>query len=223
MTKTHKIYMPFNWKRTKKLTFTFILINTALLFLILNSRGVFLDNVQIKTQLKGYFAKHELQSTINNSAWLPKLSFLVLQLDTKSSKRPTRIQWKNLSEDFSGFTFDNYWMHYETESKRVLIPYIILPGKSMSVSVNYEEVALSTLQLPQLLLEEGQQEHLQNYKIEMDTRYKKVHILPSLPNSPPSQNERPSRHIEISVTTGQPAPKLSWEYIQTLKTIEFMG
>ena len=179
--------------------------------------------MQIKTQLKGYFAKHQLQSTINSSAWLPKLSFLVLQLDTKSSRRPTRIQWKTLSEDFSGFTLDKYWMHYEAQSKKVLIPYIILPGKSMSVSVNYEEVALSTLQLPQLLLEEGQQEHLQNYKIEMDSRYKKIHILPNLNNYPYSQKEPLSKHIDISVTTGQPSPKLSWEYIQTLKTIEFMG
>ena len=223
MTKTHKIYIPFNWKRTKKLTFAFILINASLLFLILNSHGIFLTNVRIESELNGYFAKHQLESTINSSAWLPKLSFLVLQLDKKSNRIPNNIHWEASSEDFSGFTLDKYWTHYEAKSKQVLIPYLILPGRSMRLSVKYEEIAHSSLQLPQLTLEEGQQRHRQEYKILVDSRYQKVEFQPKAVKHTPYESDQDLRYVEISIITGQPSPKLSWEYKQTLRTIGFMG
>ena len=215
--------MPLDWKRTKKLTFAFILINTAFLFLTVNSRGVTLSNVHIESQLNGFFAKHELQSSIHSSAWLPKLSFLVLQLDTKLSRKPNGIQWKTSSSGFSGFTLGKHWMHYKIESKQVLIPYVILPGKSIKVSLNYEEIAYSSLELPKLFLEEGQQKHLQNYKIKMDNRYTKINISPGTHKNKPLHGKRFSKELEISVTTKEPSPKISWEYKEILKTIEFMG
>ena len=222
MTKTHKIYIPFNWKRTKKLTFTFILINAIALIFIVNSRGILLDDVKIRSQLKGYYAKHELRSIMTSSAWIPKLSFLVLQLDTHSGRTPTEINWQSSSKEFSGFTLGKYWMHLKPDSKQILIPYIILPGKRLNIAVNYEEVAHSSLQLPQLSLEEGQQKHLQLYQIIIDKRYTNIKVLSKTQTISP-QSVPVSRKLEIEVTTGQPSPKLSWEYTQTLNTIEFMG
>ena len=223
MTKTHKIYMPLNWKRTKKLTFTFILINAVLLFLTVNNRGITLDNVNIESHLKGFFAKHELRSSIHSSAWLPKLSFLVVQLDTISNRRPNEIQWRSTSKGLSGLILNKYWMHYKTESKQILIPYVILPGKSFQVSLNYEEIAYSSLELPKLFLEEGQQKHLQNYRIKMDSRYDKINISPSIHQNTSFPEKQLLKEFEISISTEQPTPKISWEYKETLKTIEFMG
>lgn len=223
MTKTHKIYIPFNWKRTKKLTFILVLANATLLLLMLNSRNIRLDNVHIQSQLKGHFAKHQLQSKLRSTAWLPKLSFLVLQLGTNENRKPTGIKWKTESSELSGFALNKYWMYHDAKSRQILIPYLILPGKNFEIALSYEEIVHSKLQLPQLFLEEGQQEHLQNYKIKVDDRYKKVQITPEISEPQHNRTKKPLSHLEITVITGQPSPKISWEYKQTLQTLEFMG
>ena len=223
MTKTHKIYMPFNWKRTKKLTFALILINTTVLFLTFNSHGIILEDVQTKSHLKGFFAKHELRSVIKSSSWLPKISFMILQLDKKSGRKPTQIDWEFSSEKFSGLVLSKSWMQYKAESQQALIAYIILPGKSLNISVNFEEVAHTTLQLPQLYLEEGEQEHMQHYKIRMDSRYEKINISTKIHKHAVSTEGSTFKDFEVSVTTGQPSPKLSWKFKQILRTIQFMG
>tara|TARA_Y100000589_G_scaffold289197_1_gene291167 strand:+ start:856 stop:1524 length:669 start_codon:yes stop_codon:yes gene_type:complete len=222
MTKTHKIYMTFDLKRTKKLTLTFILINTTILFFVINSHGIVIDNVEIKSRLKGFYAKHELKSKLNSSAWLPKFSFIVLQLDTNSSRIPTQINWESSSQGLSGFTLGKSWMHYKPDVKQILIPYIILPGKRLNLVVNYEEVADSNLQLPQLSLEEGEQKHLQRYQVEIDTRYTNIKLVTKT-RSQLIQNTPSSPKLKIEVTTGLPAPTLLWKYTQTLNTVEFMG
>ena len=71
-------------------------------------------------------------------------------------------------------------MHHDAKSRQILIPYLILPGKNFEIALSYEEIVHSKLQLPQLFLEEGQQEHLQNYRIKVDDRYKKVQISPEI-------------------------------------------
>ncbi len=113
-------------------------------------------------------------------------------------------------------------MHYKPDVKQILIPYIILPGKRLNLVVNYEEVADSNLQLPQLSLEEGEQKHLQRYQVEIDTRYTNIKLVTKT-RSQLIQNTPSSPKLKIEVTTGLPAPTLLWKYTQTLNTVEFMG
>ena len=152
-----------------------------------------------------------------------KAKFLVLQLGKNVNRKPTGIKWTTKSSELSGFPLDKYWMHHDAKSRQILIPYLILPGKNFEIALSYEEIVHSKLQLPQLFLEEGQQEHLQNYRIKVDDRYKKVQISPEISEPHDTRIKKSLSHLEITVITGQPSPKISWEYKQTLQTLEFMG
>lgn len=214
--------MPFNWKRTKKLTIRCVLAYLILIILVINDHSIVLSNINTQSNITGHLASHQIHAILSSNSWLPKISFLIVKLSQKPSNQPLELSWFSSGDWQNGATLSPRWMYFEQKSGRLLIPYCILPGGTFKVNISFKEMANQSLNLPQLFLEKEPTKDPQTYNVKLDKRFREIKIEP-VPTGISSTESFTIFEMQTDTKRNGTGPKIQWKYTQILNTIEFMG